>query len=88
MKFSKATVDKAQLYSPPNRKINSSDEVSSSIRISEILGEPVILSPQFDSVTDELAEVISNGAFNLAKIDDGEPTLVSLKPIMSTSLVT
>ena len=84
-KLSKATVDKSVLNSPPN-KTEHIDIASSKLRVSEILGEAVIVSPQVEMATDEIAELIANNAFHVARIDDNESALVSFKPVVGTIL--
>jgi hypothetical protein len=86
-KLSQASVDKALLSSPPN-KSEIAVELSSRHRISEILGEPVLISPQIEAVTDELAElVVTNSSFDASRMEDSQSALVSLKPIASGSLI-
>ena len=80
-KLSKATVDKSVLVSPPNRT-DHIDIATSKLRVSEILGEAVLVSPQVEMATDEIAELITNNAFHVGRIDDSESALVSLKPVV------
>jgi hypothetical protein len=85
-KLTKVSVDKSILTSPPNRTEHAV-ELSSKHRISEILGEPVFMSPQIEAVTDELAELITNTSFSVSMVDDSQSALVSMKPV-SSSIIT
>lgn len=69
------------MLSPPSRHDDRLSGESTRHRISEIMSEPVTVSPHIDMASDEIAELISYHSFSITRVDDSQSTLVSLKPV-------
>jgi cellobiose-specific phosphotransferase system component IIB len=77
-------LDVSLAESPSLSEQKSRDSLNRNI-IVDVLSDPVVIPPQIEMITDEIAEIVTNHAFNVVRIDDSQSALASFQRVSGST---